>query len=197
MPSTRKRKAKPRPSKWMSVKGIRDRAILAFLTDTGCRAGGLLTLRLDDLDLTAGKALVSEKFDKSRVVPFTPYTAELLRQWLAVRPPEAPTVFCSLGPNQYARPLYMSGLHHLLERLKLKAGVTGRINPHSFRHGFAREHLKNGGDLATLARLMGHSNVSVTAEFYAVFTEEELADKHAQFSPMRSLYANRSTDEST
>src|SRR5579872_5154895 len=43
------------------LEGIRDRAILAFLTDTGCRSGGLRGLPLDRLDIKAGRALVLEK----------------------------------------------------------------------------------------------------------------------------------------
>jgi site-specific recombinase XerD len=58
----------------------------------------------------------------------------------------------------------------VLRRLKEKVGVKGAINPHGFRHGFAREFLKNGGNLASLADIMGHSDISVTWQAYAVFT---------------------------
>jgi site-specific recombinase XerD len=52
---------------------------------------------------------------------------------------------------------------------------------------FAREYLTAGGDLASLARLMGHSDPQVTATFYAVYAPDELAEKHDQFSPVRTL----------
>ncbi len=163
--------------------GLRDRALLAFLADTGCRAGGLLTLKLPQLDLAAHRATVCEKGSKTRLVFYTPYTLNLLRCWLAVRPLYAPTVFCSLSPQRRGESLSSSGLHQILERLKQKAGVTGRVNPHAFRHSFAREYLANGGDLATLAQLMGHSDVSVTANSYAVFTDAELALRYNEHGP--------------
>jgi integrase/recombinase XerD len=174
-----------------SPMGIRNRAMIAFMADTGCRAAGMLTLRLDDLDLYLCRAQVTEKFDKTRIVLFTPLTAYLLRLWMDIHPPNVPTVFCSLGPTTYAQPLSLTGLHGVLKRLKQRAHIQGRVNPHAFRYGFAREYLKNGGDLASLARLMGHSDVSVTANYYAIFTQDELQVKHNQFSPMRNFYAQK------
>lgn len=176
------------------IKGIRDRAMIAFLADTGCRAGGMLSLKIENLDMgrvangqVINRAIVTEKGEKTRVAPFGEGVANLIRAWLDVRPVEATTVFCSLGTNHFAKPLTISGLHRTLLKLKEKAGVTGRVNPHSFRHGFAREYLRNGGDLATLAQLMGHSNVMVTAAFYAVYTADELARQHDKYSPLRNV----------
>jgi site-specific recombinase XerD len=48
-----------------------------------------------------------------------------------------------------------------------KAGVEGPSNSHAFRHGFAADHLLNGGDLATLCELMGHKDVGATKRFHA------------------------------
>lgn len=169
--------------------GIRDRAMIAFLADTGCRAAGLLTLTRSNTHLAEGYALVHEKGRRDRRVPFTPYTSALLQDWIRVRPPEAENdiFFCSLATNTFGQQLTLSGLHSMLKRLKKRSGVTGRINPHSFRHGFARQYLLNGGDLATLAQLMGHSDVSVTVGYYAVYKDAELARLHERFSPMRNI----------
>jgi integrase/recombinase XerD len=76
------------------------------------------------------------------------------------------------------------GVNQLLERLKIKAGISGRVNPHAFRHAFAKLYLMSGGDLASLSDLMGHSDVQVTKQFYSVFSQEELKRKHAQHSPL-------------
>ena len=79
----------------------------------------------------------------------------------------------------------MSGVNQLLKRLKKRAGVTGRANPHSFRHGFAKDYLMAGGDLASLADLMGHESVETTKTFYAVFEQDDLRRKHDHFSAAR------------
>jgi integrase/recombinase XerD len=76
----------------------------------------------------------------------------------------------------------------MLKRLKQRAGLAGRANPHSFRHGFAKEYLMEGGDLASLADLMGHESVETTKSFYAVFEQDDLRRKHDQFSAARWKY---------
>ncbi|MCU0476789.1 MAG: tyrosine-type recombinase/integrase, partial [Anaerolineae bacterium] len=81
-----------------------------------------------------------------------------------------------------------SGVHQMLKRLKAKAGVSGRVNPHSFRHNFAREYLRNGGEVVTLARLLGHEDVNTTAAFYAVFSKDELQSQHMKFSPISKWF---------
>jgi site-specific recombinase XerD len=166
--------------------GVRDRAILAFFADTGCRLGGLLSLTLGNLDLQQRRAVVIEKGGKSRTIVFTFYTAQLLHKWLYFRSSDSDRVFVSMSTG---KPLTESGVNQVLKRLKARAKVTGRVNPHSFRHNFAREYIKNGGDVVTLAKLLGHSDVQTTAAYYAVFTNDELAELHEKFSPMNQLKA--------
>lgn len=168
-------------------RGKRNRAILAFLYDTGCRAGGLLSLERDRLDLLNRRAIVREKGNKERTVFFGHETADLLREWLAVHPGTTSAVFCSIHHRGSGQPMSDTSLNTMLERLKAAAGVKGRVNPHSFRHAFAREFVKNGGDLSMLQKIMGHSDVSVTARYYAVFSVDELADSHDQFTPGQVL----------
>lgn len=168
------------------VSDLRDRAIILFLADTGCRIGGLCGLRLDDLDLEEEVAFVTEKGEKTRPVPFTTVTAEALRAWLAVRPDAGEYVFVSLGNKAVGR-LTPNGVRQMLRRRAKQAGITRPVNPHAFRHAFAREYLLNGGDLATLADLLGHSSVEVTRFFYARFRYKELKEKHDRHSPVARL----------
>lgn len=172
-----------------SVVQRRDRALLLVLADTGCRVGGLAHLRVQDVDLDAQMALVTEKAEKTRPVYFMPITADALRRWLEVRQaaPEVDWLFVNLGPKQTYPQLTEDAVGEALRRLKKTSGVTEPVTPHRFRHAFAREYLRNGGDLATLSRLMGHSSVEVTARYYAVFTPSELKDFHAKFSPVAGL----------
>ena len=60
----------------------RDRAIVYFLADTGCRVGGLCGLRLSDVDLDRRLAAIREKGGKVRFVPFLEATARTIRDWL-------------------------------------------------------------------------------------------------------------------
>ena len=177
-----------------SVADLRDRAILLFLVDTGCRVGGLCGLRMRDLDLAAGLAVVTEKGEKTRLVPFISTTADALRAWLEVRPQDqGPWLFVSLG-NKASGGLSPNGVALMLRRRARRAGVTGPVNPHAFRHAFARAFLMDGGDLATLADLLGHSSVEVTKASYAIFTIQELKEKHRRHSPVARLLGGGERD---
>ncbi len=165
--------------------GVRDRALLVFLADSGARLSEVVTLTLDNLDVNAGRALVYGKGCKTRVVVFTRMTARFLLAWLAVRRSRSDKVFTSV--NCPFEGLSSNGIEQILKRLKHQAKVTGRANPHSFRHAFAREYLKNGGDMVTLARLLGHADVNTTASAYAIFSQDELAELHEKYSPLKGM----------
>lgn len=175
--------------------GYRDRAILLFLTDTGCRAAGLLGLTPEDVDLTRRLATLREKGSKERNVPFTIFTARAIREWLTHRPVGASQLFCAMRFGRHGTEMTYDGLRLLLNRLKRKAGIKGRVNPHSFRHAFARHYLSVGGDLATLSQLLGHSDVSTTANFYTRYSVDELSATHSRFSPVGQMYRKESRDD--
>jgi integrase/recombinase XerD len=167
----------------------RDYAMILFLADTGCRAGGLVGLRVQDLNFEDGSALVTEKGRKSRYVFFHDATKAALQGWLTERPQETDFVFVGRrgGLSTY-------GVNQMLERLKTKAGISGRVNPHSFRHAFAKLYLMAGGDLGSLSDLMGHTDVQVTKNFYSVFLKEELRRKHAQHSLLGAILQDTMKD---
>jgi integrase len=142
----------------------RDRALLLFLADTGCRVGGLVGLTLADLNVRRRWALVTEKFNKSRSVFFSEVTAEALRDWLEVRLEwdiGGDWVFLSHhGGGQ----LMFYGVNQLLTRLKERGGAEGRCQglrtcPQTPSRVSARiralqagQYLMNGGDLPTATR---------------------------------------------
>jgi site-specific recombinase XerD len=153
----------------------RDYAILLFFVETGARLGGVADLRLNDLDIDQLRAIVREKGrggKKERVVFFGERTANALLDWLSIRPSDkSDRVFL----------LKEYGIYQVIERLALKEEIKGRWNPHSFRHAFARNLLKNGASLAVVSHLMGHTSVGVTVKFYGRFAEDELQKFHEKY----------------
>jgi integrase/recombinase XerD len=167
---------------------LRDRAILFTLADTGCRVGGLCSLRVQDLNLDENLAIVTEKGGKTRFLHFTSITKEALEDWLAVRPKDrGDSLWVGCGTKK-SNGFSPSGVNSMLRRRKAEAGIEGIVNPHAFRHAFAREFLLNGGDLGTLSDLMGHSSVEVTKSYYAIFTVNELREKHHKHSPVANIF---------
>lgn len=169
-----------------SVCPERDAALLALLADTGARRSGILSLTIEQINKGKQRAYIFEKGDW-RWIYWTYYTQRLLDRWIAVHPNQKGALFINLADGEV---LTGSGLYQITMRLKRRSSVTGRCNPHSFRHGFARIYLMNGGDVLTLARLLGHRDTKMLNEYYAIFSSDELAEMHAQNSPLLKMLSD-------
>ena len=162
-----------------TFKGIRDRAIILLLLDTGLRATELLNLNKDDIDLDSGVLQVHNgKGGKSRLAYFQPLTRRALRKWLKLNDQTA--LFIT---PQGTRFLY-AGLRSMLRRrgqdLDMKA------TPHMFRRSFALEHLRQGTDVFTLSRLMGHSDERILSR-YLPLVALDMEQAHRRNSPVNLL----------
>lgn len=159
----------------------RDYAMLLFLADTGARVCGVAGLTWEDVVLSQGHATVREKGrggkHKARTVYFGEQTMKALARQREQTGGEGPVFL-----GQRGRALTEFGIYQALERIARCAKIKGRWNPHAFRHGFAREMLKRGANLAQVSQLLGHRDASITVRFYARFADQELRDAHARYS---------------
>jgi len=166
----------------------RNLAILLFLADTGCRLGGLLNLNLSDLDLEHRVGRVREKGEQWRFVFLHPQTVAALRDWLEAREEVASwEADGSVWVAKHGGPLGRWGMQSMFRRLKERGQVTGPAGAHSFRHRFAVGYLLNGGDMGSLADLLGHTDIETTKTYYARFKRGDLQRKHDQHSPLAEI----------
>jgi site-specific recombinase XerD len=166
----------------------RNLAMLYLLRDTGGRIGAVLNVDMDNLDLMAGKLFTKTKGDKPITLYINPPAIDALREWLNMRSHLEPVerkVFITLKGTGMTR----SGFYSMLGRLIDAAGLrgVGRVNPHSFRHAWARDALTHGADLTRVSQTLGHTSLRVTGDYYARWTDGELKTSHAQHSPGASL----------
>lgn len=160
---------------------LRDRLIIIILLDTGLRATEIVTLVDDQIDLKNQRLLVNGKGAKQRTVRFSTRTAQLLWRYLSQRPvPRANTrrVFLSNA----GRPLSRHALRRLIHRLGERAAVPN-AHPHRFRHTFAVQFLRNGGNAYTLQALLGHSTMEMVRT-YLQLAQQDLDDSHDRASPV-------------
>lgn len=164
----------------------RNRAIIYMLVDTGGRVGSLCNLEIDALDLDQGYATAKDKGDQLSWLWFSENTVMAIRAWLTKRAELEPKDY-KLFTGARGWGLQREGIYRVLERLAKAGGVTGRHNPHSFRHAFARDFLLAGGDLGAVSDLLNHSSIVVTHKYYAVWHKTELKRFHHKYSPGRKL----------
>lgn len=178
----------------LSPLGRRNRAILYFMADTGCRVGGVVNLGIEDVDLTLRTAVVREKGNRERVVPYRPETVNAMLAWIAIRPRAAQRYFCILSPGHVGKPLTEQLIRQMIKKLGQEARIPPEdekeLHPHAIRHMMALTFRARGGDPGVLAQIMGHSDVRTTIKRYGQYSPEMLVYLHQQFSVVGEVRAD-------
>lgn len=158
---------------------VRDKALLLFLLDTGMRVSECLDLNLEDIDLIAGEILIRQgKGRKPRLGFLEQKARRALRSYLKRRNDKYPAVWIT----DEATRLTYDGLRGILTRRAKTAGVDAP-SAHDFRRAFALNMLRNGVDLITLSRLMGHTSLAVLKR-YLKQVDIDLREGHRKGSPV-------------
>ncbi|GAB3487784.1 tyrosine-type recombinase/integrase [Flexivirga lutea] len=133
----------------------RDEAMLRLMLETGARAGEVVGLRLADLDLPAGTALIRRgKGGKGRVVPFGPTTARALDRYLRLRARHRLAGTAHLWVGDRGKGFSYDALHKTLKQRADAAGIPG-FHPHLMRHTAAHRWLAAGGSEGGLMAVAG------------------------------------------
>jgi site-specific recombinase XerD len=159
----------------------RDKTLLLFLFDTGLRAAELCALNVGDADLITGDVEVRHgKGDKHRTVHAGRKVLKLLRKYLKSREglQVDDPLFATDADDRFSYGALKSRVYRLADQAKIT-----RPGLHDFRRAFALECLRNGMDLMTLSKLLGHSNVSVTQRYLAL-NNTDLSRGHQVASPV-------------
>lgn len=183
-------KACERSQSWKTHQGTtnaiptadRNAAIVMFLVDTGVRASELCALIFSDINFQASSVRITGKGNKQRIVYFGKRASRVLWRYLVpclstTANPADPVFTSGHDPSE---PLTRNALGQLLSRIGERAGVPN-VHPHKFRHTFAINYLRNGGDLFTLQELLGHSDLKMVRR-YAHIVQVDCANAHQKAS---------------
>lgn len=167
-----------------SLESDRNLALVMLMLDTGARASEVCGLTYRDIDLGSNACRVLGKGGKTRMLPFSPSTGRALGRYIAQGDYETDDkVFWTRQGNPVDRFTLLEIVRHLGER----AGVKGvRCSPHTFRHTFAVEFLRGGGNAPTLKELLGHTTLNMTLRYVAL-ADADLLEQHRLHSPVERL----------
>jgi site-specific recombinase XerD len=143
----------------------RTRAILLLLIDNGIRAEELCHIRAKDLGATTIR--VFGKGAKERLVPISECTYGAIQKYIKQERPS--------GPPQYedfvfitksGKPIKGDQLYHMILKIGGRVGV--KAYPHKFRHTFAINFLRNGGNIFALQAILGHASLEMVKRYLSI-----------------------------
>ena len=159
------------------------RVAVALLADTGMRASELCGLAVDDV--REGFLRILAKGGRERLVPYGAAAAGELTRYVThgrpapLRHPDEPLLLLASGV-----PLTAHRLGELMRETGRQLRFRGvRCSPHTLRHTFAIEFLRNGGGELALQKALGHRSLEMV-RVYAELTEIDLLEIHAGASPL-------------
>jgi integrase/recombinase XerC len=138
----------------------RDQALLELCYSCGLRLAEMVSLNIEQLDLSDGLIEVCGKGNKTRVLPVGSKARDALALWLPLRALANPldgAVFISqrgrrLGPRAIQLRVQQAGERELGQHL----------HPHMLRHSFASHLLESSQDLRAVQELLGHADIATT-----------------------------------
>lgn len=138
-----------------TLRDRRDEALVRLMLETGLRAGEVVALRLEDVDVGGGTLLVRRgKGGAGRLVPFSAQTARALDRYLRLRRGHVLADTSALWLGERSQGLHYDGLYRALRKRAVTAGIP-RFSPHQLRHTAASRWLAAGGSEGGLMAVAG------------------------------------------
>ena len=166
-----------------SPKSLRDLAILELFFSTGLRLSELANLNRDSVNLAKEEFSVRGKGDKIRLVFLSDAARDALKKYLAKRVDVDEALFVrnvtNLSKESDLR-LTPRSIERMVKQCAIKAGITKKVTPHTLRHGFATDLLRNGADIRSVQALLGHAHITTT-QIYTHVTDKGLREIHQKF----------------
>ena len=166
------------------ITGIRNKAILALMLNLGLRVSEVVNLKPGDLNLTKRKLrIVNGKggVDRDLIIPV--YTAEILKEWKKAKPKNSRYFFTTIkDKNQGNRfdsskgsQLSVRYIQFMVKRYGERAGINKDITPHTLRHTFATDFIRQGQNVMKLKKILGHSDISTT-QIYVTLANKDIEE---------------------
>ena len=157
---------------------IRNRAILMILFDTGIRITELLDMRLEQIQ--ENYFLIHGKGRKERIVPKSAEVGKWLVKYISIR--ESYFWYRSIDDyvflSKNGKRLTEEAISKFMKQAAHNVGVNSivRVSPHTCRHTFAHQQLKNGLDLYSLCRLLGHESIAITQRYLEAIQDTQVLE---------------------
>ena len=141
---------------------LRDIAMFELMYSSGLRLAELVSLNLNDFDLSQRQLIVTGKGNKTRYLPIGSKACEAIKRWLKERGNLLRSENDALFISKQSRRISTRNVQSRLNQLIKRQDIDQHLSPHTLRHSFATHMLESSGDLRAVQELLGHANISTT-----------------------------------
>ncbi len=162
----------------------RNHAIIETLYGSGLRVSELVELRMSRVNLDEGYVIITGKGNKQRLVPLSPESIRLIREYLPIRerlkikPDSSDILFLNRRGGMMTRVM----VFYVIRDSAAAAGIIKRGSPHTLRHSFATHLLEGGANLRAIQEMLGHESISTT-EIYIHLDRSRLRSELMEHHP--------------
>ena len=154
--------------------GLRDKALIQLLYNTGARVQEIADLRISDLRFKSpATATLTGKGRKTRTIPLWDETVQLIQAYLQAREHEG-IHSDHLFLNNKREPITRFGIGRRIELHGINAAEKCpelkdmKLTPHVFRHTTALHLIETGNDITIVKEWLGHADIKTTSHYIEV-----------------------------
>lgn len=154
----------------------RNHAIIETLYGSGLRVSELVELRMSRVNLDEGYVIITGKGNKQRLVPLSPESIRLIREYLPIRerlkikPDSSDILFLNRRGGMMTRVM----VFYVIRDSAAAAGIIKRVSPHTLRHSFAT-HLLEGERISVRSRRCSDMNQFPLPRYTSTLTDRGCA----------------------
>ena len=164
----------------------RTHTVVSLLIDTGMRIDEALGLLLANVNFEQALVTIRGKGNKERTIPVSFEMRKRLWVYVHKHRNKNPSPYL-FNTKTCGRMEYHNFRRDLLNLCATVGLENVRVHPHGFRHYYAVQFLRNGGDLYRLSKILGHTSIQTTQIYLRSMGIEALQEIHQQLSPLSRL----------
>ena len=154
---------------------VRNAFIVSLIYSSGIRLSELIRLNRDQI--RDRRFTVIGKGNKPRLCFIDQRTELLMRKYLRSRSDHDSALVVS---EEFKHRMTATNIQLLVRNSATRAGIYKKVTPHTLRHSFATNFLKNNGNMRYLSDLLGHSSMETTM-MYAHVVNNDLQSAYEKY----------------
>lgn len=153
----------------------RNAFVISLLYSSGIRLSEMIQLNRNSI--VDRKFTVVGKGKKARLCFIDERTEHLMSQYLKTRKDNSEALIVSAVNKARMTP---TNVQLLIKNSAIRAGIDKRVTPHTLRHSFATNFLKNNGNMRYLSTMLGHASLDTTM-MYAHVVDNDLQAQYEKY----------------